>query len=353
MREAVRRFTFVGAAVSLLVVAGMASGAAASPAAPAADPAALSGHGVSNDAAGIAAIDEFWTDERIRSAKPVPLPVRSSPRDGQRASVLSAQSGEGSAPDGGSGDTGSSLAAVEQAQRWNRQGSNPARTFGRILFSTANGGTGACSGSIITAGNSNTVWTAGHCIHPGGTGAGNYYQNFIFIPDNDNGAEPWGRWYYKWANTTVGWQDDQDYDLDIAAIAFWPSGQRGNLQTTLGSQGYRFGFGEDFANVHEFGYPADGYNRTDFTGLNLWYCQGEVEGESIFNDTMEAQCDMGRGASGGPWVEDLQTSRGWGYIIGSSSHRDGDENGNFINNSLYAAESGDGAINVYNDVSVR
>lgn len=357
MGALLRRIAAAGAVTSL-AVAGLVISPAAAPAAPPAAALSAPARGAVNSPAQVASIAAYWTEERMRAATPEPMPAGKP--DAAASPVeqkLPGQAAEGALPKAAAGLTNAdgpiSTLAVTRAERWNRQGAMPARTTGKVYFTRPNGGGGSCTGSVINARNKNTVWTAGHCIHPGGSGAGNYYRNFIFVPDADNGREPHGRWVFKWANTTIGWQNNGDVNYDIAAIAFYPQAARGNLSDALGYQGYKFGYGRDFGNVHNFGFPADGYKRTDFNGTQLWYCQGAASDAGWFDDRMVMSCDMGRGASGGPWLEDLQLARGWGYIVGSNSHRDGDSNGNFINNNIYSAYHGDGAINVYNDVSGR
>uniref|UniRef100_UPI000DE51A90 trypsin-like serine peptidase n=1 Tax=Nonomuraea lactucae TaxID=2249762 RepID=UPI000DE51A90 len=243
--------------------------------------------------------------------------------------------------------------AGPRAERWNRQGSMPAITIGKLYFTRNDGSGGYCSGSVINAANRNTVWTSGHCIHAGGGGVGNYFRNFVFVPDADNGREPHGRWTWRYANTTNGWFNNRNWSYDIAAIAFNPQPQRGNLQDWVGSQGYRFGYGQAFSDIHAFGFPQDGYQRTDFTGNDLWFVLNSTRRAGVFDDRMHMDNDMFHGSSGGPWLQDLQLSRGWGYIIGANSHRDVDGNSNPVNIVYKSPNHGDGAINVYNDVSPR
>lgn len=309
---------------------------------------------------------EFWTLDRMAAAEPVKLPELSLDELKEAAADLT---GSSTAPPisakptlpketaaGGKSSPAVGPMAVNDAQRWLRQGSMPARTTGKLYFVTDNGGLGSCSASVITAANKNTVWTAGHCIHPGGTGAGGYYDvdRMAFVPDHDDGAEPYGRWDVTYVNTTVGWQDEEDFENDVAAIEVVP--RSAALQDTVGSQGYRFGYGQDFSDATVLGYPAAGNGR-DFPDDQLFYCQDNTEDASIWgwDERLQIVCDMGAGASGGPWLDDLDTTTGGGYIVGSSSHNydpdpNDDDNG-WPDQHLYSSNHGDGAINVYNDVS--
>jgi hypothetical protein len=339
---------------TLLAVSGMsatvstqASAAAEKPSAPAA--------GVVNKARAQSLLD-YWSPERMRAATPEPMPVVDAKQVQQQVdNVLPGQASEGSLPAKNlSPQTGpkSGLLAGSRAERWGRQGSGPAITIGKIYYTRTDGTNGYCSGSVINASNRSTVWTAGHCIHVGGGGSGNYFSNFIFVPDADNNREPWGRWTWKYANTTAGWQNSGNLNYDVAAIAFNSQAAHGNLQDWTGSQGYKFNQGQAWSGVNTFGFPQDGYLRTDFSGNDLWYCFGNTTRASSSDDRIHINCDMHHGASGGPWLQDLQVSRGWGYIIGAYSHRDF-ANGAPTNIVAKSANHGDGAINVYNDVSVH
>ncbi|MFC4011368.1 trypsin-like serine peptidase [Nonomuraea purpurea] len=342
--------------VTLLAVSGMSAALSTQASAAEKKPSA-SATGVVNSASTKSLLD-FWTDERMRAATPEPLPALPAGKQApeQVENVLPGLASEGSLPTRKvSGPTGpkAGLLAGSRAERWGRQGSMPAITIGKIYYTRNNGTPGYCSGSVINGSNKNTVWTAGHCIHAGGGGAANWFRDFVFVPDADNGREPWGRWTWRYANTTNGWFNDRNWSYDIAAIAFNPQSQRGNLQDWVGSQGYKFNQGQAWTGINAFGFPQDGFNRTDMTGNDLWYCFGNTTRAGAFDDRMHMNCDMFHGSSGGPWLQDLQLSRGWGYIIGANSHRDVDGNQNPVNIVYKSPYHGDGAINVYNDVSVR
>lgn len=339
---------------TLLAVSGMSATASTQASAAAEKPSAPA-TGVANKARAQSLLD-FWTEDRMRAATPEPVPVMDAKKvQEQVENVLPGKASEGSLPTrklSPSVGPKSGLLAGSRAERWNGQGSMPAITIGKIYYTRTNGTGGYCSGSVINASNRGTVWTAGHCIHSGGGGAGNYFSNFIFVPDADNNREPWGRWTWKYANTTAGWQNSGNLHYDVAAIAFNSQAAHGNLQDWTGSQGYKFNQGQAWSGVNTFGFPQDGYQRTDFTGNDLWYCFGNTSRVSSSDDLIKINCDMHHGASGGPWLQDLQVSRGWGYIIGAYSHRA------FANNAptdiiAKSANHGDGAINVFNDVSVR
>ncbi|MEU0570370.1 hypothetical protein ABZ297_33970 [Nonomuraea sp. NPDC005983] len=340
---------------ALLAVSGMSATANGQTSATAEPSPSSSAQGVRNTLG--KRIPGYWTKRRMRAATPEPIPaVTSATQQTQPSNLLPGRTVEGTLPQRKIARTGARSAPAligSRAERWYGQGNMPARTIGKIYYRRNDGTPGYCSGSVINAGNRNTVWTSGHCVHAGGGGAANWFSDFIFVPDTDNGQEPQGRWTWRYANTTLGWYNDHNWSYDIAAIAFNPQPLRGNLQDWLGSQGYKFGYGQLYPNVYAFGYPQDGFNRTDFTGNDLWYCTGSTWRTSASDDRMNMSNDMFHGSSGGPWLEDLQVSRGWGYIVGANSHRDVDANGNPTSIVYRSPNHGDGAINVYNDVTAH
>ncbi|MDN3353703.1 hypothetical protein QWU11_13995 [Actinomadura sp. DC4] len=311
--------------------------------------------GIVNSSAGARSTSTYWTKARMAAATPEPVPQMSAkaaaaPTVPDRLPATAAAPARPLTPAKGATATGGVRPLVGSgAALWTPHGSMPATTVGKIYFTRTDGSGGYCTGSVITASNLNTVWTAGHCVNAGS--GGGWFSNFSFVPDTDNGSAPWGSWSWKYANTTVGWQNSGDLHYDVAAIAFYPA--NGNLQSTLGAQGYRFNYGQAFA-VTDFGYPQDGYLRTDFpaNGSKLYYCSGTTYRKSSSNDLMGLSCDMHHGASGGPWLTEL-ASWGGGYIVGAYSHRDVNSSGAPSNIEARSANHGDGAINVYNDVSVH
>ncbi|MDA2805068.1 trypsin-like serine peptidase [Nocardiopsis suaedae] len=337
-------------AVAAALVASAAPTAAAQEAAPEAAAVASENVAVQGD------ISAHWTEERMRAAEPMAPPERSSaqkrptppPED-----VLPALTGEGAPPADGARPAPDGIAPLQgsTAQRWGNQGSMPALTMGQLYFDDENGDPARCSGSVINTDNRNTVWTAGHCLHAGGTGGDGWHSAFMFVPDADNGREPHGRWEWRRAVTVKGWTEDRDHEYDLGAVRFNPQPQRGDMQDVTGAQGYRFNYGQEFDNVHHFGFPANGYERDDFTGEDLWYCTGPTEDAGWFTEELVHQCDMAQGASGGPWLDDLQTGRGWGYIVGLNSNSEKDADGDPVDLDVYSPNHGDAAINVYNDIS--
>jgi V8-like Glu-specific endopeptidase len=330
---------------ALLTTIGLTTGAAAQPAPAAGAPNPSTAVVTEYSQVDAQHIDAYWTPQRLRDAIPFPTPVAPAQQPPASAQVPNwTQSAPGETPASAAPNVPKSEIGTQlfsRAQQWTAHGRLPASSIGKLFFTDVDGKNYACSASVITSRNRNTVWTAGHCVHAAGGGANRYYRNFIFVPDYNNGDGAQGRWTLpKIVGTTLGWRDQGNFDFDLGAVSFNPQPGRGALQDRVGAQGYHFGYGQNFTNLNNFGYPAQGYQRTDFDGQRLWYCNSNST-RSQFDDLLVMNCDMKAGCSGGPWLQDLQRSRGWGYIVGTNSHNRGDIR-------EFSANHGAAATNLYN-----
>ncbi|MFG2022717.1 trypsin-like serine peptidase [Streptomyces sp. NPDC048825] len=213
---------------------------------------------------------------------------------------------------------------------------------GRLFFNQPDGSAHSCSAAVIVSNNRNTLWTAGHCVHMGdGTGTAGFNDMTAFIPGYRDGSGPYGAWTIKSKVVNDEWMDSGDLeDADYAALVLNDHPTWGKLQDNVGAFGYTFTENlTDHAEVYAAGYPGKGYNRTDLTGERMMYCVGNtVDGSpwDPFDDRMEMDCDMGEGSSGGPWVENKNTSDP--RIIGAISHHEADGSGNRLNDNQYSSE---------------
>jgi V8-like Glu-specific endopeptidase len=287
-------------------------------------------------------VASYWTEERKRSATPEPAVTRDGSSD-DMPSRLPAESAPGGMPAAARNAAAAPIPAGAIAEEWTQHGVMPATTIGTLYYVRDDGSNGYCSASVIAADNQSTIWTAGHCVH-GGAGR-DWFDQFTFEPDHNNFTAPLGVWEWKTVATTNGWVNDGSWNFDIAALSLFPN-DRGNVADVAGWQGFKFNQGHNW-NIHFFGYPQDGVpDRPIFTGERLMFCTGPTNRKSPTDDMIASNCDSHHGASGGPWLDDLQTSRGWGYIIGAYSSRDGC----LCNSEVRSAYHGDAAINVHNEV---
>ncbi|MYR46056.1 hypothetical protein [Streptomyces sp. SID5910] len=234
---------------------------------------------------------------------------------------------------------------------------SPAIIVGKILFIDDAGKEHGCSGASIAADGKNTVWTAGHCVHPGdGRGSDGFYDLVLFIPGYKESLDtpgdydaPWGEWVAQSFVAPQAWTRDKDYDEgDMAAFTVEAPTGYTNLADTVGAFGYRFGYGSDWSDIIDSGFPGEGYNRADMDGYTQFYCTGDVVDAVDWyplDNRLEMNCDMGAGASGGPMV----TTEG--QIVGANSHVDIDDQDQRINDHLYSSDHGGQAVAVINAIN--
>ncbi|RVL95742.1 trypsin-like serine protease [Sinorhizobium meliloti] len=129
----------------------------------------------------------------------------------------------------------------------------PARAIVQILFRDNTGTQRLCSGSMVS---SNTVLTAGHCVHSGTT-TGQPYSNFRVIPGRNKSAAPFGRCKGRQAFVLSGWvtslTPDESRYYDLGAIKL--DCEVGNATGWLGVR--TLGNGENGVGSIVQGYAAD------------------------------------------------------------------------------------------------
>lgn len=229
---------------------------------------------------------------------------------------------------------------------------------GKIVFTDKAGEEHGCSGASIVSNTGNTVWTAGHCLHPGdGTGPEGFYEKITFMPGfrrNDSVPDgydaPWGKWVATKKVAPTQWTADGDVeDADMAAFEVTVPAGYTSLSDAVGALGYRFGAGSDFSDVIDSGFPGEGFHRTDMDAFTHFYCTGNAEDAFDLNpldDRVKVDCDMGKGASGGPI---LTTD---GQLVSANSHYEAeDDNVTRKNDDLFGSEHGDQAVAVINEIN--
>lgn len=226
-----------------------------------------------------AEVREYWTEERMASARPgsdllagvqAPNPLLDD--------LLGALS---PTPRRGSADL---VSNPEQA---------PFRTHGKV-FLTLDGVDYVCSATVVRARTKRLVVSAGHCVF----GFGQFATNWMFIPGKDGADEPYGRWIAGRLATTPQWQASEDlrYDVGMATMRR-RNGKR--LQNVVGARGIAFNQGRDLR-FRAFGYPAE----APFNGNQLYRCNSPAQGHDQGPPPQPTRidCDMTGGSSGGGWV---------------------------------------------------
>ncbi|MGA2560082.1 MAG: hypothetical protein ABSF17_10430 [Terracidiphilus sp.] len=291
-----------------------------------------------------AVVQAYWTDDRLSSAKPMPVPrVDPSTVSSSNAKAPSGPAvfGKGAAPEivstdttdesteafplNQSADAQSDTTALpadggfsyEMPFNNYRTGINsqyPYSTMGKLFFTIPAGasepaGEYVCSATAV--GNNRIVVTARHCMFDYATGT--WYSNWVFYPEWKNGKSSKvggkkGAWYPEWAATwtssstlslTTGW------DIGIFVMHDSPGtgcgGDKGKqLGQYTGYLGWVYGYDYGNAQFNAFGYPQ----ASPFEGNYLYQDNGATGIVDPLGTTnvVEIGDPQTGGTSGGPWV---------------------------------------------------
>ena len=123
-----------------------------------------------------AAVQKYWTAERMRNAIPADRMLAGTFAPAAKRPKKAA-------------------AATQVPPPYTSQ---PTSTNGKVFF-TDDGLNYVCSGTALLSGNKSVVWTAGHCVHDGTT---NFHTNWTFVPAYTDGSRPYGTWTARTLLTT-------------------------------------------------------------------------------------------------------------------------------------------------------
>ncbi len=237
--------------------------------APAAQAAQVKTKAVAQDKA---AVQRYWTAERMRNAIPADKALNGAGEVTSAAPVPK-------------------LAPAQQIPP--PYTSAPTRTNGKVFFSDG-GSNYVCSGTAVLSGNKSTVWTAGHCVHDGASG---FHTNWSFVPAYADGSAPYGEWTARNLLTTSGWANGGDFSYDNGAAVVNANGSA--LTDVVGGRNIAFNTARN-QNYASHGYPA----APPFNGQRLWVCNSPLvyDDTSANPPTMGIDCDMTGGSSGGGWI---------------------------------------------------
>jgi len=294
------------------------------------------------------AIAEYWTPERMQSAKPYPLPKVYAGPEKMTAGALSVPPGPpGIQPGYNPNDPNSkpfsepiifdadvapldldaAATALDDAaslsasypsahttyQFQGRYLTYPRSTVGKLFFSQA-GGNWVCSASLIGY---KYVVTAGHCVNSGPDSGSVWSTNVMFCPSYDSsqgGVNPvTGCWTTNTLTTTTRWRYYGEPDADLGMAVY---SNNGTLHSSYpgdvcGHLAYAWNFG---VGQHEemFGYPsADRPNSShndyaNFDGGKIFVTSAEEAGYTInwgtYADSKFIGTTQTPGCSGGPWI---------------------------------------------------
>jgi V8-like Glu-specific endopeptidase len=286
------------------------------------------------------AVAAYWTPERFKAARPLPLPQASStdvqPQeltrlDGQVESseargpsvlklpaakrLFTPGAGTQDAQQNRSGAVTTPSAVgtfgahftssrvfpqfTGSSAAFSADRAYPYITAGKLFFSI-DGAPYLCSASVIQH---RIVATAGHCVHSG-TARG-FYSNWVFVPAYRDGTAPLLAWNWRAATVTGTWASGGGTVPNAADYAMIEFGDQavGNTTRALGDLTGWLGWQTlSLAANHtsKLGYPC-----------NLDRCEkmqiiSSGAFRSVAPNNVEYGSDAAGGSSGGPWVQNFQ-----------------------------------------------
>ncbi|GHC04207.1 trypsin-like serine peptidase [Streptomyces rochei] len=199
-----------------------------------------------------------------------------------------------------------------------------AAPVGKVFFDSPEGSM-VCSGTVVKdanhPGKSNLVWTAGHCVHAGGSGG--WYRNIAFVPSyNDLGKSetelagatttemaPYGTWWADWASTSNQWiqggseegGDGAAHDYSVLHVKPEQGGK--SLEETVGAAlevDFSAPSATEVSSMGAWGYPA----APPYNGLKMFKCvdrPGRLSLSPSLPTMYRIGCTMTGGSSGGGW----------------------------------------------------
>jgi V8-like Glu-specific endopeptidase len=170
--------------------------------------------------------------------------------------------------------------------------SYPWTTMGRLFFKIPTlPGTYACSGGVAYG---RAVWTAAHCLYTHGKG---WSYNLYFVPAYRNGSYPYGSFTVKSRTALSGWVYDSNLAYDIGMVAVNDISRK-KISQWVGYLGFMYNYpGTQL--FHAFGYAGNySSGRYLVTCASSTYVRDTLPGPAPIG----IGCDMGSGASGGPWL---------------------------------------------------
>lgn len=293
----------------------------------------------------VAVTSNYWTAERMRSAKAYDMPraaagattlaVRAA-AGASESSPAHRPSVTGAAKDvrlhaplrlssAASTDEVAPTAAGTSGLRFTNERVVPMNVLrnifpwvatGKLFFTGAGGGNFVCSASVIRH---RVVATAGHCVYD--SELNRFHGNFLFVPGYDNGASPFGGFTWSLATTTVSWASGDGSVPNAADFGMIVVNDKvvGGSPRRIGELTGWLGWKTNALlanNISAMGYPCnlDSCQILQRTSAHVLRARAP--------NSAEIGSDHRGGASGGPWVQD------WGVAATGQPARE--LNGNVV-----------------------
>ncbi|GLF99730.1 trypsin-like serine peptidase [Streptomyces yaizuensis] len=250
-------------------------------------------------------LERYWTPERMANA--IPADLRGP------AARLAGDPAWQPGPTGRPGTTPAAAPARRDGRAAPRV--NESAAVGKVYFrNPVNGLDYMCSAAAINSPSKQMVTTAGHCVNTGGVNgaAGQWMQNWVYIPRYRSGARPFGTYAALQYRAFTSWVTHSDFTRDAAMVTTLPLNGTKVVNAT-GGHGLSWNFSRNQP-MAVMGYPG---NRD--SGELQWICQGTTRQYGFFDPRIELQCDFGGGSSGGPWLREFNAANGLGSQNGVMS----------------------------------
>ena len=252
-------------------------------------------------------LSRFWTPEKCAGAKSMDIILSSSHNrttsDKHNVSIGSPSRIQGSI-------AVNNRRAIRAITRKGQQVS----TTGKVFWE-AGSYEYTCSASVVSSTSLDLLVTAAHCVYDTETQTWFNNNKWVFIPDFSNNARPFKVWPARNFVVKEAWITSQDYNSDVAFVSLSTVDDK-HIQNVVGSQGIAFNQLR-LAYTYSFGYPSN----LD-SGLLLESCEGYTQKVKYTATDYIGQalpCNMGRGSSGGPWLQSVNEKTGFGYVTSVNS----------------------------------
>jgi V8-like Glu-specific endopeptidase len=307
-----------------------------------------------------AAVDAYWTPERMKAAMPHPMAISGRPTD---VSAAELERAETALPvEATSSKTGRPSQLLTPTAAPQPAGIQPAsssypfphttykvlrtsytvfpyRAIGKVFFTKTSGGNYVCSGSSVGG---RVVLTAGHCVAEGG--ARLWHKNWSFIPAyrgwyaDAASQRPYGTWTAFQLWTFTDWLNLRKYCRDVGMVV--TNNNLGlKLSQKVGSLGFAANQVRSKQHWDAFGYPAAyPWDGREMVQTEAEWARDDNPGCTPY--TVGIGTSQTGGCSGGPWVKNFYPS-----ASGANNYA----NGLF---SYYYTNQPNGAYSPYFDAAV-
>lgn len=300
--------------------------------------------------AGLTRARGYWTPERLRAARP--LPLNQTRFDGSEADEAEAafaaaaavagapasapgqlplpgirpmlanrlfETSEAEAPRPVTGRAAGSAGGHFTSHRLIPADADleyPYRTVGIVLFAIPGEGDFYCSAAVLRR---RIVVTAGQCLHQGSGGNNGFYENFLFVPAYRDGVAPYSTWEWSAVTVPTTWSTGNGRLPNAADYGFLEvedqvyDGAVRKVGDVVGFPGYVI---KKLRPNHAtlLGYP------TNFDQGELMHQVSAKDLRAAAQNTAEFGSDMRSGSAGGPIFQDFGDNPNTLKLIGVISY---------------------------------